>query len=669
LHVESSVTVLKNGSGTPLGLLAVIRDVTAAKQLAGELREREERFRRALSIETVGVLFYTLDGRIKDANDAFERMSGYRREELRRLVDWRQLTAPEFLDVTTRAAERLVARGETVPYEKQMIRKDGSRWWGLVAPRRIAGSGSSGECVEFVIDITESKRAEAALRESDARQRMALDAAELGTWRHDIRSGRVELDARARTHYGIDRVAVDIDQILERVHTNDRQQVRHVIAASLDPSIKAPVRAEYRVLNPDSTYRWLSVNGQVHFETGDGTQQPAVGIGTTRDVSEQKRIEETLREADRQKDEFLAILAHELRNPLAPIRTAVGILRAHGSQDRLPARARDVIDRQVAHMTRLIDDLLDLSRLSRGKVTLQRRPLQLDQVLDAAIETALPVIEERRHQLEQRRSDARICIVGDLARLSQVFANLLNNAAKYTPAEGTISIDAEQRDHAVEVRVTDTGQGIAPERLDPIFGLFAQGSGAGAPTLGGLGIGLAIARRLVELHGGTLTASSAGAGRGATFTVTLPTLPATAEPCDRADPQSVAKRSVKRRVLVVDDSIDAADTTATLLESAGCAVRAVYSGDESLKQVEAFRPEIVLLDLGMPGLNGLDVCRQIRSSPSGRSLFIVAITGWGQEEDRRRTREAGFDAHLVKPVAPEELLNIVEDARNDHGNT
>jgi CheY-like chemotaxis protein len=213
--------------------------------------------------------------------------------------------------------------------------------------------------------------------------------------------------------------------------------------------------------------------------------------------------------------------------------------------------------------------------------------------------------------------------------------------------------------------VTDTGQGIAPERLDTIFGLFAQGSGSGAPPLGGLGIGLAIARRLVELHGGTLIASSGGAGRGATFTVTLPTLPATAEPRDRADPQPAAKRSVTRRVLVVDDSIDAADTTATLLESAGCAVRAVYSGEESLKQVEAFRPEIVLLDLGMPGVNGLDVCRRIRSSPGGRSLFIVAVTGWGQDEDRRKTRAAGFDAHLVKPIAPEELLNVVENAGTD----
>ena len=472
--------------------------------------------------------------------------------------------------------------------------------------------------------------------------------------------------------------------------------------------LNASAERQYEVRRSDAvgrplsdlyTYRWLSPEDEAHatkslerqgFWRGENlhvlrsgrvlrvdssvtvlTNKSGTPLGllaVIRDVTEQKRIEETLREADRQKDEFLAILAHTLRNPLAPIRTAVGILRAHGSQDRLPARARDVIDRQVAHMTRLIDDLLDVSRLSRGKVTLQRRPLQLDHVLDAAIETALPVIEEHRHHFEQRRSAASICIDGDLARLSQVFANLLNNAAKYTPAEGTIAIDVEQRNDAVEVRVMDTGQGIAPERLDTIFGLFAQGSGSGAPPLGGLGIGLAIARRLVELHGGTLTASSGGPWRGATFTVTLPTLPATAEPGDRPDPQSVAKRRLTRRVLVVDDSIDAADTTATLLESAGCAVHAVYSGEEALNQLEAFRPDIVLLDLGMPGLHGLEVCRQIRSSPSGRSLFMVAVTGWGQDDDRRKTRAAGFDAHLVKPVAPEDLLNVVENARTGGDN-
>jgi PAS domain S-box-containing protein len=492
---------------------------------------------------------------------------------------------------------------------------------------------------------------------------MALDAAELGTWTHDVATGRLELDTKAQMHYGLDSEFADIAQVIARIHPDDLPELQRSMDASLDPATGAPVRAEYRVLKPDASYRWLSINGQVHFESASGTGRPVVGIGTTRDITEQKRVEEALREADRKKDEFLAILAHELRNPLAPIRTAVAILRAPGVPEPLLARSRDIIERQVAQMTRLIDDLLDVSRLSRGKVTLQSGPLLLDQVLDAAVETARPAIEERRHRLEQHRSGNVVCLEGDLARLSQVFANVLNNAAKYTPAEGTISIDVNQRPGAVDVRVTDTGQGVAPDRLEAIFDLFTQGSGPSAATLGGLGIGLALARRLVELHAGTLTASSAGPGRGATFTVTLPRLPTGDRLCEHAEPHPARPRTLGWSVLVVDDSADAADTTATLLESVGCAVRAAYSGEEALREVEAFRPEIVLLDIGMPGLDGLEACRRIRLLPGGGSLFLVALTGWGQDADRRKTREAGFDAHLVKPVAPDVLLNLVEQGR------
>ena len=662
LHVDSSVSVLKDASGAAVGLLAVIRDITAAKQIEEELRTREERFRRALSIQTVGVLFFALDGRITDANPWFERMSGYRRDELRTAVQWRDLTAPEFLEVTARATQELATCGDTAPYEKQMLRKDGSRWWALLAPRRIGEAGDTAECVEFIIDVTDRKRAEAALRESDERQRMALDAADMGTWRHDLASGRIHLDSRARDHYGIARETADIGEILARIHPDDAAVTERAIGASLDPVVKAPVRAEYRVVCPDGAVRWLAISGRVHFERWDGTERPVVGIGTSRDITEQKRAEEALRDADRRKDEFLAILAHELRNPLAPIRTAVGIMRATGVPESLLGRSRDIIERQVAHMTRLIDDLLDVSRLSRGKMNLQRAPVLLDQVLDAAIETARPVIEEHRHRLERRGQGAAVCLDGDLARLSQVFANLLNNAAKYTPTGGTISIDIIQRAAAVDVEVIDTGRGIAPERIDRIFDLFAQGSGAPEPAAGGLGIGLALARRLVELHGGTLTAASPGADQGATFTVSLPTISPADAPCSRVERQDPGVRNLRRRVLVVDDSVDAAETTAALLAAAGCVARAAYSGEQALAAMGEFKPEIVLLDIGMPGLNGLDVCTRMRSLPGGESLFVVALTGWGQDDDRRKTREAGFDAHLVKPVAPDTLLTAIEQA-------
>ena len=662
LHVHSSVSVLSDDSGARVGLLAVVRDVTAAKRAEEELKEREERLRRALSIETVGVLFFTLDGRMTDANQAFERMSGYSRAELRGTVHWRELTAPEFLEVTAHAAAELAERGETAPYEKQMIRKDGSRWWGLFAPKRIAGTGAAAECLEFIIDITEAKRAAEALQEANERQRMALDAAELGTWRHDIVTGRVELDARARVHYGIAADFTTIEDVTTRVHPDDLPMLQRAIAAALDPAIKAPVAAEYRIVHSNGTIRWLSINGLVHFDAAGATERPLVGIGTTRDVTEQKRVEEALRDADRRKDEFLAILAHELRNPLAPIRTAVGILRAANVPDRLLVRSRDIIERQVAHMARLVDDLLDVSRLSRGKMTLQKAPVLLDQVLDAAIETARPLIEEHRHRFKQRRTPRPVWLEGDLARLSQVFANLLNNAAKYTPAGGFITIEVLEQPEAVKVSVSDSGQGIAPDHLDRIFDLFAQGAGASGATVGGLGIGLALARRLVELHGGTVEASSPGVSRGATFSVTLPTRRTSAPGGTSVATEEAGLKNLGRRVLVVDDNVDAADTTATLLQASGCDVRSAYSGEEALAVTADFHPEIVLLDIGMPGLSGLETCRRLRSLPNGGSFFIVAVTGWGQDENRRETQRAGFDAHLVKPVPPTVLLDLVEHA-------
>jgi len=660
LHVDSSVSVLFGESGARVGLLAVVRDVTSAKRAEEALKEQEERLRRALTIETVGVLFFTLEGRITDANAAFERMSGYSRAELRETVHWKALTAPEFLDATARAGAELIARGETAPYEKQMIQKNGSRWWGLFAPKRIAGTGAAAECVEFIIDITNAKKSEEALQEANERQGMALDAAELGTWRHDILTGLIELDARARQHYGIAADFATLEEITTRVHPDDSPGLERAIAAALDPAIKAPVSVAYRVVHANGTIRWLSINGLVHFEAAGGVDRPVMGIGTTRDVTEQKQVEEALRDADRRKDEFLAILAHELRNPLAPIRTAAGILRSRNVPEPLQARSRDVIERQVAHMARLVDDLLDVSRLSRGKMTLQKSCVSLDAVLDAAVETARPLIEEHRHRFEQRRPSHPVWLDGDLARLSQVFANLLNNAAKYTPAGGLITIDVHEQRDAVTVSVRDTGRGIAAEHLDNIFDLFAQAAGASAPIVGGLGIGLTLARRLVELHGGTLRASSPGVGRGATFCVTLPTVPASAVGSGPVPHEPEAIRDLGRRVLVVDDNADAADTTSTLLQAWGCDVRAAYSGEQALREVGGFRPDIVLLDIGMPGLSGIETCRRLRSLPHGGSLFIVAVTGWGQEENRRQTKEAGFDGHLVKPVAPAALLHLIE---------
>ncbi len=440
----------------------------------------------------------------------------------------------------------------------------------------------------------------------------------------------------------------------------------------LDPADEAGARtalAEHGVWQGEHVHRRRD-GSTAHVHSSVTVQQDASGaviglVGVIHDVMATRGPEAERRDHERQKDEFLAILAHELRNPLAPIRTAVRVLREPQVPAPLAARSREIIERQVGIMSRLIDALLDVSRLSRGVMHLEKDRVRLDHVLDVAFETARPWLHERRHDVDQRRLRREVWVEGDLARLSQAFANLLHNAAKFTAPGGRIRLEVQERPGGVAVSVTDNGPGIAPEHIDGIFELFTQVPGETSAT-GGLGIGLTLARRFVELHGGTITATSSGEGVGATFTVTLPAAAIT-EP----DGEPVATPStpvrVQRRVLVADDNADAAETTATLLANAGCRVRTVFSGHDAIAATADFHPEVVLLDLGMPDLSGLDTCARLRHAPGGRDLFIAAITGWGQDEDRRRTQSAGFDAHLVKPVAPDDLLQVIATARRPGG--
>lgn len=377
------------------------------------------------------------------------------------------------------------------------------------------------------------------------------------------------------------------------------------------------------------------------------------------DLSERQRVANELREADRRKDEFLAMLAHELRNPLAPIRTAVGILQASQVHDPVAARCRDIIDRQVGMMSRLLDDLLDVSRLSHGRLLLQDQLLALDRVLATAIETSRPLFDQRR-QTFAADIDAGLVVRGDATRLTQLFANLLNNAAKYTPDDGRISVRAcRDGDHAV-VRVRDTGVGIAPEMLERVFDLFTRADERD-PRSDGLGVGLTLARQLAEMHGGRLTVASEGPGHGSEFAVWLPvTAPSEGEELEIGGRSAVASRA-SARILVVDDNVDAADTTAMLLEDLGCDVRAVYSGEAAVAMAAAWHPTVVFMDLGMPGMDGFAAGERLRSLPNGGDLTLVALSGWGQARDRDRSLRAGFDQHLTKPVDPEILRQLVRD--------
>lgn len=370
-----------------------------------------------------------------------------------------------------------------------------------------------------------------------------------------------------------------------------------------------------------------------------------------------------VRDADQRKDEFLATLAHELRNPLAPIRTSMSILHHLHSASAQITQVREVVERQVAHLTRLVDDLLDVARITNGKVMLKKAHSPLQSVINHAVEIAASGIQERQHKLLVEAPETPFLLNGDYARLVQSVANLLVNAGKFTPPGGLIQLSAEVEGPVVTFRVRDNGIGMAPESLAKIFDLFAQTPVPGeAPT--GLGIGLNLAKQFAEMHGGTLQAHSEGLGKGSVFVLSLPVVLQGVQPsAGQEDAESSAAASPDiRKVLVVDDNVDAANTLNALLDMDGFRVTAVYDGHAAIAAVEAARPDVVIMDIGMPGMNGYDAARQIRERPGNQDIFMVALTGWGQPTDRTRARTAGFDHHFVKPVDYEALMKCL------HGN-
>ena len=362
-----------------------------------------------------------------------------------------------------------------------------------------------------------------------------------------------------------------------------------------------------------------------------------------------------LREADRRKDVFLASLAHELRNPLAPIRTGVAILRMTDTESRSQT-VLAMMERQLQHMARLLDDLLDVSRISRGKITLHHERIDLRHVVDAAVEANRPLIEEMGHAFSVSAPSEPAFLNADPVRFAQILSNLLNNAAKYTPPGGRIALKAEHRGDEVEVSVTDNGIGIPGESLESIFEMFTQIGSQSSNAQGGLGIGLSLAKGLVALHGGTIQAYSEGLGRGSEFRVRVPTR--LTLDADSATPVRTVLTPQRLKMLVVDDNRDAAESLSMLLELKGHEVRVAYDGEDALQLAEDFRPHMVLLDLGMPKMNGYEACRRIRDHVWGAQMTLVAVTGWGQEDDRRKSTAAGFDRHLVKPVNPETLEEL-----------
>ena len=520
---------------------------------------------------------------------------------------------------------------------------------GLVVSR--LPDGRPHRMVSIMADVTERRQADEHLAVERERLALALEAGRMGAFDLDMRRDTLWWSPQMYAIFGVDPATFTPtrETVIALVHPDDRAGFLSQRAEAIER--RQPLAAELRIVRGDGRPAWIDHRGHTAY---DDAGRPVRHFGIATDIGDRKAAEEALRDADRKKDDFIAMLAHELRNPLAPIRNAVSLLRRSPLDDPRVAWCRDVIDRQVAQMSHLLEDLLDVARMAQGQLQLRLETIPVATAIERAVEIARPVIDAGGHRLDLVAPAGALLVRGDLTRLAQVFSNLLINAAKYTLSQGKITLATERHGDDVVVRVTDTGIGLGPDQLPRIFEMFGQLDSAQGRSQGGLGIGLSLARRLVEMHGGDISAASDGPGQGSAFSVRLPLASATD---DATTPivQTPAAIGPARRILVVDDLRDSADSLALMLETMGHCVRVAYNGEEAVAIGASFLPEVALLDLGMPEVDGYELCRCVRAAPWGRTMTLIAQTGWGQGEDRRRTREAGFDHHLVKPIDPDVL--------------
>jgi signal transduction histidine kinase/ActR/RegA family two-component response regulator len=497
------------------------------------------------------------------------------------------------------------------------------------------------------------QEADAALRESAERMSLGVQVAGLALAEVDYARQQVHLSAEAARLFGVGDAAQMLPRadFLAAVHPDDREAVLLRLLEPADSSHSDFSAIDYRVVWPDGRIKWVSQRHHLVLDSRLDRRVRAVIVAL--DVTERKN-------ADRRKDEFLATLAHELRNPLAPIRTGLQALARPGGEGAGGAEIRAIMERQLFQMVRLIDDLLDVSRISSGKVVLQRSLLDLRAVAGMAIEASQPFIAAGGHQFQAALPDGPIWIDGDASRLSQIIINLLNNAAKYTAKAGNIRLTLSSDGTHAFARVEDNGVGIPPDMLNEVFDMFTQVNRTLDRSQGGLGIGLSLVRRLTELHGGEVTASSKGLGHGSIFTVRLPQVNA-AEPTQATNVVGPAESHAQPclRILIVDDIPDVADVLKMLLDLEGFDTRVAYSGPAALASAREFQPDVVVCDIGLPEMDGHEIARRLRADPDIAPAKLIALTGWGTEAEIRRTRESGFDFHLVKPVDANALLALI----------
>lgn len=646
-----------------LALLQIFMGVVAVTGLllSAAISERNEagkaQARMAAMIESSedAIIGIDLQGIINFWNAAAERLFGYRAAEVigRSIMVYIPL---ELQGEEKNILERL-RRGEHIEhYETVRVAKNRRKIdVSLTASPIRDAMGNIIGVSKVARNISERKWAAEILRESEERFRLMADTAPVLIWM----AGTDKKCAYFNKPW-LDFTGRNIEQELgdgwtEGVHPDDLAQCFDTYVNAFDA--RRPFEMEYRLRHASGEYHWIMDYGTPRF-TPQG--EFAGYIGSCIDITRRKEAEEALRESDRRKDEFLATLAHELRNPLAPLKNALHILKQPKSEKTRRNEALTIMGHQLQQMVRLVDDLLDVSRISHGKIELRKKRITFAEAIDMALETAKPLIEANGHTLTLDIPKTTSWLDADLTRLAQVFANLLGNAAKYTKPGGKISLKAEVEDQMLVVTICDTGIGIPPEMLSKIFDMFTQVDASIERTHGGLGIGLTLVKKLVELHGGTVEASSRGLHQGSEFVVRLPfVMPPTVESPAPSQPAALRPPQHKRRILVVDDNQNLAKTLGWMVEILGHDVRVVHDGKTMLALATTYRPDIILLDIGLAGVSGYDLAKQIRQHPTLKDCVLIAQTGWGQPEHQRRSKEAGFDHHLVKPVELETLAQLL----------
>ena len=668
--IDDSAAPIRTKDGKVIGSVLVFRDITERKLAEQKIQEARSRLESTLVAAEIGTWEFDIVNNQIRPDPNLAHMLGMTLDQVPAgpLETFTKSIHRDDQERVVQSIQRAVESGSSFESEYRIIGADQAVRW-VIARGRVEknAQGTAVRLPGVVVDITQQKRAEDQLRASEERRRQALDSAELGAWHLDPVTNSLTTDERFRSIFGVKDDQLDYEQAFALIHPEDRVRVKAALEAATRPVDPVPYAVDYRVNLPDGSCRWVFAKGRANYEKNGPTQRLASFDGTVADITERKRLENDLRQlasdlsaADHRKDEFLATLAHELRNPLAPIRCGLELVRLAGGDGETIEHARKMMERQLAQLVRLVDDLMDVSRISQGKLELRTERVNLTSVIHSAVETSRTLIEEMGHELTVSLPTPTIFVNGDFVRLSQIFMNLLNNSAKYSEPGSHIWVNAQRHHQEVLISVKDDGIGIAPDQLPLIFDLFSQIDHSIGKSQGGLGIGLSLVKRLVEMHGGSIKAQSEGTGKGAEFVVRLPMIrEATNVPPATGDEMVPLKSSL--RVLIVDDNRDGADSLSMMLRAMGTHTRTAYDGAEALVATQEFQPHVILLDIGLPKINGYEVCRRIREQPDGANFVIVAQTGWGAKEDRERTREAGFDHHLVKPVDPKVLMKLLTD--------